>query len=181
MLCAITASALSYASPYKGAGRSGYVYTTAHPSMASANPSLSQAPTPSMRSTATMYNRDIASANTDKKETSQIHVMQTFASSISGGVTTAETYHQIGPARSKKSDPLPPDACTECKWVWDEVRGCYVCIMCGSNSDDGCDHLYYEGYCWCPIGDGWEVWFFVTALAGAYALYKARARKEQSI
>ena len=180
LLWVVAGYSVNYASPYKGAGRNGYVYSTARAQSSSSYSGFAQAPTASMHSTTSMY-RGIASANTNTSATSQVRVMQTFASTVTGGVTSADTYSHIRPAKSKKSSEdgpgVPDGACTECDWVWDPELGIYVCSVCGSWSNLGCDHLDEHGYCWCPIGDGWQVWLFMAMLAIAYTSIKKTTGK----
>ncbi|MBQ3717683.1 MAG: hypothetical protein II901_04785 [Paludibacteraceae bacterium] len=186
LLCTITASALSYASPYKGAGRGGYIYTTSAVHQRAASAGMAQAPVASMTSTGSSMGRGIASAATPVTSTPSVRGIQTSASRVSGGITTVDSYHpKTGPRRSPTDPPVPDDACGECHWHWDpnagdDGQGDWVCEVCGSWYSYGCDHVYEEGYCWCPIGDGWEVWLFVAVLAGAYALYKVRAGKKSN-
>lgn len=190
LLCALTASALSYASPYKGFGRSG-IYTTSSAQMhsfGSAGSGMAQAPVASMNSTSSSYGRGIVHTSTSVSMP-QVACISTSASYIRGGVTTTQTYTPNGRIRR---DPLPggnPEGC-ECDWQYDPSlfggEGGFYCTKCGAvitidaylnsigHGDDPCG-------CAVPLQEGIDVWAFVAALAGVYALYKARARKEQLI
>ena len=159
--------AVNYASPYKGAGRNGYVYSTARAQSSSVYSGLAQAPTASMHSTTSMY-RGIASANTNTSATSQVRVMQTFASSVTGGVTTADTYAHISGPRKIGGNPHGCNC--------EDEDGDEKCDHCGtdfSEFDDYCDN----DPCWCPIGDGWQVWLFMAMLAIAYTSIKKTTGK----
>lgn len=174
LLCALAASALNYASPYKGAGRNG-IYTTSSAQMhsiGSAGSTMAQAPVASMHSTS----RGITStAATASVSVPQVACIRTTASAISGGITT---YDQ-GPRRGPVRKVVLPWVCEHCEFE-ENADGDMECIYCHAIAEDGC-HCTPDCHCNVPIGDGKEVWLFVTALAGVYALYKARARKEQLI
>lgn len=155
-------------------------------SFGSAGGSIAQAPVASMNSTS----RGITStAATASVSVPQVACISTSASYIRGGVTTTQTYTPNGRI---KRDPLPggnPEGC-ECDWQWDPIRNGWVCTICGEfiSKDDYYDLVEGESPhgtdpcpCAVPIGDGVEVYLFIAALAGVYALYKARARKEQLI
>ena len=94
------------------------------------------------------------------------------------------TYAQMDtsrkPRKTSEGPGVPEGSCPNCHWVWvDDLYGPglggYVCEVCGSELNLGCDHMEEEGYCWCPIGDGWQVWLFMGALVLAYVFYKKRA------
>ena len=173
MLCAITASALSYASPYKGAGHGGYIYTTSSARQHTISTGLAQAPVASMASTSgSSASRGIAYASTSSVSMPSVQGIRTSASNVSGGITSGDTYAQIGTSGHRRGPQLPPGACTNCEWYYDEETGTWRCHYCDCEPEDGqCEH-----HC-VPIGDGWEVLLFAAALAGAYALYKVRAGK----
>ena len=102
----------------------------------------------------------------------------TSASVIRGGVTADETYARMNRSAAPRKNPsLPPGACDHCDWVYDPISGQWICSECGANVLDGCDcstDPTGPGYCWCPIGDGWQVWLFMAVLGVAYALWKSR-------
>lgn len=166
MLCALTASAVSYAKPYKGAGR-GYIYTTLHNSQShssiGSSTVLAQAPVAAISSVNS--SRGISSSNVSLTRVQS--GIYTSASSISGGVTTYDTgHHHPGHIRRAGEDHPEGEECECCV----DGDGDGVCDVCGDDMDScECDP------CRCPITDGWSVWLFVGTLAAAYALYKRRA------
>lgn len=137
-----------------------------------------------MRSTSAYVNR---SSNrginyaTPAVATPTIQGMRTSASAIRGGMTSAETYAQMGPAHAPRKSPNPnvPELCPNCQWVQD-ANGDWYCAICGANVLDGCgcgDH------CGCsstvPLNGGWEVMLFSIALAVVYLMMKKyKAQKE---
>lgn len=178
MLCTFSAFAIGYASPYKGSAHSGYMHMTSSAqvhSIGSGGGGFAQAPVASMRSTSSSYGRGIAQT-TSSIATPQLSCIRTSASAISGGVTT----YDEAPRRGNVSKQKLPGACEHCDWEFDAGKDDYVCIHCGCTLEDGCT-CGKDCDCDVPLGDGPEVWAFVAALASAYALYKARARKEQLI
>ena len=110
-------------------------------------------------------------------------VLLTSASLVKDGTTASETYARMTHgATPKTATPLPPGVCEECHWEYDPIADEWVCTQCGCNALDGCDCAsdpYGPGYCWCPIGDGWQVWLMMAALAAAYAVYKKRTHTVQ--
>lgn len=107
-----------------------------------------------------------------------IQGMRTAASSIRGGMTSAETYAQMGPAHAPRKSPNPnvPELCPNCQWVQD-ANGDWYCAICGANVLDGCDC----GDCHCnvPLESGWEVMLFSIALTVVYLMIKKyKAQKE---
>ncbi len=177
LLCTVSACAIGYATPYKGSAHSGYIHTSAPVRSSRSTMGLAQAPMASMSTTSSM-SRGIS--YNEPSSTPAVQGIYTSASQISGGVTAVQTYAQMnGPHKAKKSGedmPLPPGSCTECHWEWNPEIGDYVCTVCGSEARFGCDHMYEEGYCWCPIDFNWAVALFMTALAAAYAVYKKRTQ-----
>ena len=176
MLCAITASALSYASPYKGAGRGGYIYTTSSARQHTITSGLAQAPVASMASTGSSMGRGIASAATSAASTPSVRGIQTSASQVYGGITAGDTYTQISGPRRAPGDPEGG----EHNWV-DNGDGTYTCTICGITiSEDDYLEGIFDAHC-VPINDGWTASLFMSLLAGAYTLYKVRARKKETI
>lgn len=71
-----------------------------------------------------------------------------------------------------------PFGCSECEY---DENG--VCIHCGCTIDmvdvEGhCACVEESGYCWCPIGDGWQVWLFMAMLAAGYGCFVIRRREK---
>ncbi len=169
-------SAMTYSSTYKGSGR-GYVHTTSSAqvhSLGSAGGGMAQAPVASMSSTSSSYSRGIAQTSSSIA-TPQLSCIRTSASAISGGVTT----YDEGPRRGHVRKVVLPFVCEHCDFE-ENADGDLECIYCHAIAENGCN-CTPDCHCDVPIGDGTEVWLFVTALAGVYALYKARVRKEQLI
>lgn len=179
LLCTITASAVSYASPYKGTGyHTGSVYAS------TSTIGMAQAPVVTMCSTSS-YKGNSSVGVIGGASTFHRGGIITAASSVTGGVTTY-TAGGYGPHKSRKGDPgVPDDDHCDCHWYWDEVRQLWVCPVCGSTMTqedaemDGlfCDKAGDDGHCPCPLNEDKDVWAFIAALAGAYALYKVRAGK----
>lgn len=101
--------------------------------------------------------------------TPSIQGVRTSASAIRGGVTSAETYAQMGPSYAPRKSPNPdvPIVCPNCQWVQD-ANGDWYCAKCGDYALDGCDC----GDCHCnvPLESGWEVMLFLIALAIGYMI-----------
>lgn len=99
--------------------------------------------------------------------TPSIQGMRTSASAIRGGITSAETYAQMGPSHAPRKSPNPgvADICPNCQWVQD-ANGDWYCAICGDYAYDGCEC----GDCHCnvPLESGWEVMLFLIALAIGY-------------
>lgn len=161
--------AVSYASPYKGSAHGGYVAQPVYHSVGSVG--VAQRPTATMGSTSA-YRGTI---NSGVVAVQQVRGISTSASAIRGGVTADVTYGRIGggPRKTSGSDIGPdPEGCG-CH----DGNGDGKCDECGHDmpedefDDCGCNP------CWCPIGDGWDVWLFMAVLGTGYA-FVARRREE---
>ena len=176
---------MTYSSTYKGAGRNGYVYTST-PMRSSVSTGLAQTPTASMSSTgaygtysSTMSSR-ISTGGYLASSKQNVGGIRTSAEYIRGGVTTAATYgHVVGPRRvvmeeQPGTEPGNPGGC-HCV----DENGDHICDHCGAtlSGDEFDGYSCANDPCWCPIGDGWQVWLFMIALAGAYVAWKTRSKK----
>ena len=192
MLCALTASAVSYATPYMGSGR-GFIHTTssAHVhSIGNGGGGMASAPVASMSSVSGRGITTSAVASTRVSYSSGITSaprvrsgIYTSASAIHGGVTTEETGHHHGGGVKTSTPPPPspgtPGYCEHCHYIWvedpdDEVHGGYwVCSECGKEIGEcECDD------CQCvPIDEEWHVWLFVSLIAALYALIKVKRER----
>lgn len=111
----------------------------------------------------------------------QVRVIQTYASNVTGGVTSGTTYSHISSQRRTAPSPsgggiTPPGNpnCPNC--VWDEEGNC---IYCGHNKyEDGCTCGGDGSDCHCPIAFDWQVVLFLSALACAYMVYKETKNKQ---
>lgn len=168
LLCALTASAVSYAKPYKGAGK-GYIYTTLHNSQShssiGSSTVLAQAPVAAISSVNSSRGISTTSVSVTRVQSG----IYTSASAISGGITTYDSGHVHGISRKTPGHNGDAEECEHCV----DGNGDGVCDRCGCAMDD-CTCEDESGYCWCPLTDGWQVWLFVGILAAAYALYKKR-------
>jgi len=109
----------------------------------------------------------------------QVTGFTTSASVVRDGTTSSETYARMNNGREPASAAsrrmaLPPGVCDHCHWVQD-AYGNWYCANCGASALDGCDCDEHGGYCWCPVGDGWQVWMFMALLAVGYA-YRRRTQ-----
>lgn len=173
-------SAMNYSSTYRGAGRNGYVYTTTRMHGSSTSMGMAQAPTASMGTTSA-YGSTIESYGstfTSRREGS-VRGIRTSAEYIRGGVTAGATYGWVSNPRRSPEHPDWPPGIPECGCDWhDSGDGIWTCPICGcewNKYDDGGDHCHCveeSGYCWCPIGDGWQVMLFLGIMAAVYAMYK---------
>ena len=134
---------------------------------------LSRAPIVHMTSTSRMMNYMPSNSATSFE---CVRGITTVASSVMGGTTTYDTGAPFSQRRSKGA--FLPDVCEHCNWVWDEEEDDYVCTVCGSHAQWGCDHMHDYGYCWCPVECDWKAILFLSALAGWYAMYKVRNGKK---
>ena len=211
LLCVLTASAVGYASPYKGAGHSSYIHSGTRYS----NEGMASAPVASMRSTS--YSMRIAMTSSASVRTigggggngggfsgglsssnrgitygggsasvaiPNVRVMTTTASLVHGGSTSADTYARMcAPGRKNVGDnpptPHPEGWCEGCNghYIWSEEEQDSVCSICGCSLMDGCTCATEDGYCRCPIGEGWQVWAFMATMGMAYIAKKRRNRK----
>lgn len=157
--------AMRYTSTYKGIYTHTRRATTAAPIHVYSGGNMIE-----MRSTSAYVNR---SSNrginyaAPTVATPSIQGMRTAASAIRGGVTSAETYAQMGPSHAPRKSPNPgvADICPNCQWVQD-ANGDWYCAICGDYAYDGCEC----GDCHCnvPLESGWEVMLFLIALAIGY-------------
>ena len=177
VVCSLNAIALSYASPYKGAGRSGYIHSSAPIRSSTGSHSvMAQAPMATMGSTSSYGMQSASSGRVeDSSSDKQVRGIYTAASAIQGGVTTYDTAQRNVPGRRRA--PGDPDT-GEHIWV-DNGNGTYTCTICGEtiSEDDLLDGRFPE-HC-VPIGDGWSVMLFFTVLAMAYGAYKKRTSTVQ--
>ena len=185
LLCVASASAVTYGNPYRGAGRNGYVAT----GYRSTSTGLSQAPTATMRSTSSAGYGTAYAATTQAVSgvtTMQVQGMYTAASAVRGGVTSSQTYSAMSGARKAKAGIVPgnpgstPPDCG-CKWVYNEETGTWTCERCEYEWDEYDEECHCEdecGYCWCPIGDGWDVWIMLAVMAVSYVLFMRRRNEK---
>ena len=177
MLCALTVSAVSFASPYKGSGRR-YIHTAISPQIHSNGfgGGLAQAPSASM--TSTSY-RGMMASTTTAAETTAVQTIHTSASSLQGGVTSSETYNRIRPGSVRRAGgetPLPGGACSHCVWLYDKEKGTWYCPYCDCEPEDGeCEH-----HC-VPLDFNWTIALFMTALATTYAIYKKKRTSNATV
>lgn len=176
IVCTLSASALSYASPYKGAGRNGYIHTSAPMrSSMGTRTVMAQAPVVTMGTTSS-YGMQSASYGRVEETSSdkQVRGIYTAASAIQGGVTTYDTAQRNVPGR-KKTEGVPGKP-GECHCVdLDEDGYCDHCDAEYDEFDGGCSN----DPCWCPIEFDWEVWLLMATLAAAYGVYKKRTSTVQ--
>lgn len=155
----LAAYAVSYGTTYKGSGYSGRLYTTSSVRATSAGSGgvVASAPMAAMGSTSAYG--------------SKTTLMQATKAASVGGVITRPTPIVL----SVIPEGNPPGC--DCNWVDNGVDG-YYCPDCGAylSYDD-----YYNGIlphggnvCPCPIGEGWQVWLFMAAMAFVYAAIKKR-------
>ena len=176
LLCACASYAVSYAKPYRGNYSSGLRYTTSSVYRSSG---FASAPVATMGSTSSY--KTAAPAMSGVVTVQPVRGIYTAASQVRGGVTTGTTYGRMnGPRRT----PGHPDDADECPYCHDDDLpgdpGYGYCDACGCPMD-GCDCAtdpYGPGYCWCPIGDGWQVWLFMAMLAAGYGCFVIRRREK---
>lgn len=190
IVCTLSASALSYASPYKGAGRNGYIHTSAPMrSSMGTRAVMAQAPVAAMSSTSsygTQYMPSYAGTIETSSNNTQVRGIYTAASAVQGGITTCET-HSSNKVSGKRKNTIPghPEVCEHCHWEY--IENYYgpgmhewVCSSCGATlRDNDCTCEEESGYCWCPLDLNWSVMLFFAALAVAYEAYKKRTSTVQ--
>ena len=169
---------MNYSSTYKGARRGGYIYTTSSAqvhSIGAAGGGMAQAPVASMSSTGSVGGRGI-SYRGSVAAISQVSGLYTSASNVTGGVTTESSGTSHGPRREHFH---LPGVCEHCDWVWDPVADDYVCAVCGCHMDTGCTH----NPCTCdvPLDFNGAVALFMALLACAYAIYKVRVHRKETL
>ena len=183
LLCALTAAAVSYASPYKGSGyHAGPVYASTS--------TIGMAQTPAVTMSSTSSFRGHSNAGVAGGAISSYGGgISTSASSVTGGVTTYNAAAGHTPHKARKSEPDVPELehC-DCTWYWDEGRHLWVCSVCGATLTQAeaemvglfCPDAGEDGHCHCgmPLEFGFEEWLFMAAIAGAYALYKVYMGKK---
>ena len=183
---------MTYSSTYKGAGRNGYVYTST-PMRNSVSTGLAQVPTASMSSTgaystygSTMSSR-VSTGGYLASSKQNVGGIRTSAEYIRGGVTTYTPGYGTSTHGRKRADQYNPPGSGDtgynpwCHYEWvadpdDEVDGGYWrCTECGAELGEAssCDEEHH----FVPITDGWQVWLFMIALAGAYVAWKTRSKK----
>ncbi len=190
ILCAVSAGAVSYASPYRGAGQ-GVIYTMSSPHNSAATDGLAQAPVATMGSVssastmgATRSANAVQSMATAMNVAHPVKGIYTAATAVSGGVTTYDSgagHRHKGNVRRLESKDTPPSAsddgyCEHCHYIWDESlnlgKGGWICESCGCELKDGCDCAEESGYCWCPLDFNWGAMVFLMLLAVGYAMWK---------
>ena len=178
IVCSLSASALSYASPYKGAGRNRYIQTSAPMrSSMGAHSAMAQAPMAAMGSIGS-YTQNMSSYGRTAEASSNMQVrgIYTAASAIQGGVTTYDSGQRNVPGR-RNTEVVhgKPEEC-HCE----DLNNDGFCDHCGAEYDDdefdgGCSN----DPCWCPLDFNWTVMLFFVLLAAAYMVYKKRTETGQ--
>ena len=182
-MCTLSASALSYASPYRGAGRNGYIHTSAPMrSSMTTHSAMAQAPVATMSSTSA-YGTSTSKVANGNYGAVRTLCRTTYATTISAcGTNSAETYSNISASHlpasigARRNEPPFVPSVADCGCHDDNGDGrCDVCDQDMSDIHyDGCEHLEEDGYCWCPLDFNWAAALFMTALAVVYAIYKKR-------
>ena len=137
-----------------------------------------KAPVARMTSTSSMM---CSTANRAASSEYQVYEIRTVASSISGGVTSNQTYSRLGaPHRAPSGGITPPPiqpgdpgVCEHCHWELD-ANGDYYCTECGAYIYGGCS---CTDECHCPLPLDWTAILFLLALACAYMVYKETKNK----
>lgn len=181
MLCALTASAVSYATPYMGSGK-GFIHTTSSArvhSIGNGGGGLASAPVATMGS---VNGRGVSSSTVASTggayasvavSSPRVHSgIYTSASAISGGVTTEDTGHHHPHGGVRTETPWHPgDPGNPCPNCIDE-DGDEICDICGEETYEcTCDP------CHCPLDEEWHVWLFVSLIVALYALIKVKRER----
>ena len=177
---------VNYSSPYKGSLYRGGGYSS-HSMHASsrANGVIALAPTATMHSTSSYCGSRAETAAV--QTTLQVRGITTCASGITGGVTSTDTFTPKGAIRRSGTQLPPTGACGHCQWVNEgtEDDPHWVCAVCGCEPEDECEtscpHSGGDCHCDVPLDFNWSAMLFLSALAGAYAVYKARTREKEII
>ena len=114
------------------------------------------------------------------KPVANVQGFYTAASNVYGGVTAAQMQSSAWKSGQRKIvTPYKPDGehCQECNWVQDEDFN-ISCSVCGCKYENDCE-CAESGYCWCPVGDGMDVWVMMFALAMTYGIFKVRKGKKE--
>lgn len=182
LVCAVSVFAVSYATPYKGSGRSGGIYLSSAAHRSAASMGMVQAPVATMSSTSSI-NTGVRGVNVTRTMTvampaaNSVRGIYTAASAVTGGVTTYQTGVHPGKGHirrdggSSMDDDDPIIDCTSC--VDGNEDG--ICDRCGCDLFDGCTCAEESGYCWCPLDFNIGAYLFMAVLAAGYALWKKRA------
>lgn len=168
--------------------------------MHNSSPYSTQMPSVSMRSTSSMRtsttttavrtgssygygarSNNMASASA-YKPTTKMQGFYTAASNVYGGVTAAQMQAPARTSGPRRSAPDQPDACGDCIWLEDPgALGGWSCSQCGCSIVEGCQCHDESGYCWCPVGDGVDVWAMMIALALAYGIHGVWKAKKEAV
>ncbi|MBQ7632457.1 MAG: hypothetical protein IJS82_06875 [Paludibacteraceae bacterium] len=185
-LCVASVSAVEYGSPYRGAGRNGYIYTSTSHRMHHSGGSMASMPSMSMGSVsgyasmgttrgyayAGVASSYSSSAAAGSDALMQVRTLTTCASSLSGGVMSSQTYSGFaggsGPRKGNGYPGIP--GCDECV----DKNGDGVCDICEADEYDECDCADESSYCWCPLECDGKVMVFMALLAAGYMAWKKR-------
>ncbi len=136
-----------------------------------------QTPVVSMRSTSSMLSSPAGKGIVPSQ--TQVYGIRTYASNVTGGVTSGETFGHVGSIR--RTTPTPPQPgdpgfCPYCQWELKD--GEWYCPICKRFIYDECGCEHDHGHCDCPIESDWKILFFLSALAGVYKSYKQMKKKQ---
>ena len=119
------------------------------------------------------------------RPTVNVRGFYTSASAVRGGVTAAQMQASSNSQRRRAGGITPPppdpdDPDSWCDTCFDE-DGDGLCDACGCDykGEGGCTCEDEVGYCWCPIGDGWDVWVLMALLAIGYGFVQRRRVKSE--
>ena len=167
LLCAVCTFAVSYATPYKGSGYSSYA--VGHMRTSAPVMGIAQAPVATMSSTSASLS--VGATRSQDQGIGTTRGIYTSASAVRGGVITNDSAAgRKGAPVIKKTPSLPPGACEDCTWVYDEERGVWYCLYCDCEPEDGhCEH-----HC-VPLEFDESVWLLMAAMVMAYVAGKQYA------